>query len=200
LVTVTGGKLTTFRRLAFDALKAAKPFFANPVDFDKKTPVFDVLPEECRLDRSGLPDEVCHRLLGRYGRGAIEMLETAAPCDLAAIPGTHTLWAELPYVAAHEHIRHLSDIMLRRVRIGLLTPEGGKAYLKRIRTLCEPVLPWDKKQWKKEITTYLRLWVQVHALPGWRDKAVAGKKGTILDKWIAAAKRLAGGLLGRRHD
>ena len=63
---------------------------------------------------------------------------------LRDLTGTHTIRAELPYVAQNEQIRHLTDLLLRRVRIGSLTPEGGKAYLKRIRKLCQNVLPWDR--------------------------------------------------------
>ena len=90
--------------------------------------------------------------------------------DLAYIPGTNTLWAELPFVAANERVRHLGDLLLRRVRIGLLTIQGGKAHLKRIRTLCQPVLPWDRRRWKKEIAGYLEQWNRSHALP--RQRAI----------------------------
>jgi glycerol-3-phosphate dehydrogenase len=100
----------------------------------------------------------------------------AAPADLSPIPGTDTLWAELPFVAKTEQIRHLDDLLLRRVRIGLLTPYGGKAYLKRIRKLCRDVLPWDKQRWKKEVKSYLDLWIQSHALPVQRAKIMTERK------------------------
>jgi glycerol-3-phosphate dehydrogenase len=93
------------------------------------------------------------------------MIQAATAQDLAPIPGTHTLWAELPFVAANERVRHLGDLLLRRVRLGLLTPQGGKEHLKRIRTLCQPALPWDNKRWKEEIATYLEQWNRSHALP-----------------------------------
>ncbi|MEJ2220092.1 MAG: hypothetical protein P8X80_04690, partial [Desulfobacterales bacterium] len=35
----------------------------------------------------------------------------------------------------------------------------------RIRTLCQPVLPWSNKRWKEEIAMYLELWHHSHALP-----------------------------------
>jgi hypothetical protein len=71
----------------------------------------------------------------------------------------------LPFVAANEWVRHLSDLLLRRVRIGLLTAQGGKEHLKRIRSLCQPALPWDNKRWKKEIAMYLEHWNRYHGLP-----------------------------------
>jgi hypothetical protein len=51
------------------------------------------------------------------------------------------------------------------VRIGLLTPQGGKEHLKRIRALCQPALTWDNKRWKEEIAMYLEQWNFSHALP-----------------------------------
>lgn len=164
LVTVTGGKLTTFRRLAWDALKAAKPFLPSQKFSDKHKPLFTRPPNQ-PLTSLGLAEAVWRRLYGRYGQGAEAMIQAATAQDLAPIPGTHTLWAELPFVAANERVRHLGDLLLRRVRLGLLTPQGGKEHLKRIRTLCQPALPWDNKRWKEEIATYLEQWNRSHALP-----------------------------------
>ena len=164
LVTVTGGKLTTFRRLAWDALKAARPFLPSEKLPDKQKPIFSRPPDK-PPSRFGLADTVWHRLYGRYGQGAEAMVQAAAPRDLELIPGTHTLWAELPFVAANEWVRHLSDLLLRRVRIGLLTAQGGKEHLKRIRSLCRPALPWDNKRWKEEMAMYLKHWNRYHGLP-----------------------------------
>ena len=64
-----------------------------------------------------------------------------------------------------EQIRHLSDLLLRRVRIGLLMPEGGKAHLDRIQKLCAPELPWDDKRWQEERKAYLDHWHHAHSVP-----------------------------------
>jgi glycerol-3-phosphate dehydrogenase len=164
LVTVTGGKLTTFRRLALDALKAAKSFLPRDKTIDRKAPVFDVVPP-LPIQLYGLSPETWRRLYGRYGSAAGTIVKTAKARDLKIIPGTHTLWAELTHAAQNEQIRHLGDLLLRRVRIGLLTPQGGKAYLRRIRKLCKKVLPWNRRRWKKEINLYLAQWNHAHALP-----------------------------------
>jgi glycerol-3-phosphate dehydrogenase len=164
LITITGGKLTTFRKLALDTLKAAKPFLPPVKLSTDNDPVFSPLPE--MPDRTfGLSRPVWRRLLGRYGAMAQELVRMSAPDLLEPIPGTQTLWAELPFAAKHEQVKHLSDLLLRRVRIGLLTPANGKAYLGRIKKLCRPYLPWSNKQWKKEINLYLEQCRQVHGLP-----------------------------------
>jgi glycerol-3-phosphate dehydrogenase len=185
LVTVTGGKLTTFRRLAMDALKAAKSYLPSGKVLDRKASVFDNVPEMPAQDY-GLSPQTWRRLYGRYGRAADTIVCSSAPEDLAVISGTQTLWAELPYVAAHEQIRHLGDLLLRRVRIGLLTPEGGKAYLKRIHKLCKEVLPWDRRRWKAEIRMYLVQWNHAHALPVRRARIMAKHK-IISFRGLAAA-------------
>jgi glycerol-3-phosphate dehydrogenase len=188
LVTITGGKLTTFRKLAFDALKAAKPFLP-PVELpDADEPGFtqsSMVPEQ----DFGLSPDTWLNLFGRYGESANDLVRTAAPQDLKTIPGTRTLWAELPYVAKNEKVRHLTDLLLRRVRIGLLTPHGGREYLGRVRKLVGPVLPWDRKRWKKEISDYLDQWQHAHSLPGVKTQ-FDGKMKTLYNNVSSGIKKL----------
>lgn len=189
LITVTGGKLTTFRRLVWDAFKAAKPFLPPDSEVHRKDPVFAEklpLPE----NEFGLPPQTWRRLCGRYGRAAYEVVQPADPKDLEIIPGTCTLWAELRYAAERESIRHLGDLLLRRVRIGLLTPEGGKKYLKRIQKICRDVLPWDRRRWKEEIKLYLELWNQAHNLPLRRAEVLAKGKIVSFRTLKAAVSRI----------
>ncbi len=175
LITVTGGKLTTFRRLALDALKAARPYLPALKLPDRRDSVFSPVPEKPERDY-GLSQQTWRRLYGRYGEDADTFVLMAAPEDLTAVPGTYTLWAELPFAAKNEQVRHLDDLLLRRVRIGLLTPYGGKAYLRRIRSLCKDSLSWDKHRWKEEIYRYLDIWIHAHALPAQRAKILAERK------------------------
>ena len=164
LVTITGGKLTTFRRSALEALKAVKPFLGPGKINGPHAPEFSSVPDHPEMDY-GLSLHYWHRLYGRYGKNADELVRSAAPEDLSYIPGTHTLWTELPFAAEHEQVKHLDDLLLRRLRIGLLTPQGGKSYLKRIRKLCKNSLPWNNKRWRKEIKMYLEQWERCYAPP-----------------------------------
>jgi len=175
LVTVTGGKLTTFRRLAWDALKATQPFLPSVKLPDRRDSIFLKVPAKPEKE-CGLSAQAWSRLFGRYGAAANALVQAAASEDLTYISGTYTLWAELPFAAGTGNIRHLDDLMLRRVRIGLLTPYGGKAYLKRIRKLCKKSLPWNRRRWKEEIANYLDLWAQAHALPAQRAKIIEERK------------------------
>jgi len=165
LVTVMGGKLTTFRRMAWDTLKAARESLP-PVRFiGRNDPVFSPVPDGPG-ETFGLPAQTWRRLYGRYGTAADQLVREASAADLTPIPGTLTLWAELPFVARREQVRHLPDLLLRRVRIGLLTPGGGKAYIRRVQKLCESSLPWDRRRWRQEIKNYLELWRRFYSIPG----------------------------------
>ncbi len=165
LVTITGGKLTTFRRLAWDALKAAKPFLDIPKLIGEGDRVFTQVPARKPDNDYGLSPETWKRLYGRYAMEAEVIVKSSPPEDLATIPGTHCIWAELPHAAKNEQVRRLSDLLLRRVRIGMLTREGGKEHLDRVRKLCQPVLPWDDEKWEQEIEAYLDIIKKCYSPP-----------------------------------
>ncbi|KPA17503.1 FAD-dependent glycerol-3-phosphate dehydrogenase [Candidatus Magnetomorum sp. HK-1] len=164
LVTITGGKLTTFRLLAWDALKAVKPFLNSYSSDGKGQAVFTPIDPSI-IKPDSIKSKDWQRLCGRYGNSVKDIILQATENTLTKIPNTKTFWAELPYVAANENIRHLSDLMLRRVRIGLLLKDGGKEYLDKIQTLCSPVLDWNKERWAEEKEKYISLWQQAHGVP-----------------------------------
>ena len=164
LVTVTGGKLTTFRRMAWDTLKVAGSSLPAMETIDKRDPVFSPVPEKPKKSH-GLPKKEWRRLYGRYGAAADDLVGAATADDLKLIPGTTTLWAEVPFVAEREQVRHLSDLLLRRLRIGLLTPRGGREYIERVRQLCGSSLPWNDLRWEDEIAMYYGIWERAHSLP-----------------------------------
>jgi len=163
LVSVTGGKLTTFRKLAWETLMAARPYLPE-FETGRRPPVFEKIPVP-QVTGSPLTAATLGRLYGRYGMAARRLTETAAPDDLERIPGTRSIWAELPHVAAREYVRHLEDILLRRVRLGLLLENGGLDDMARIRKLLRPVLNWDAARWEAEIERYRHLWQRCYAPP-----------------------------------
>jgi glycerol-3-phosphate dehydrogenase len=164
LVTIAGGKLTTYRRVALDALKAVQPYLPKLERLPQDGSGFNQVesaPPVPGVDPSTWPG-TWERLSGRYGKAALTVIADAPAENLACIPGTRTVWAELAYAAGHESVRHLSDLMLRRVRIGLLLEEGGKAHLPRIERLCRPVLGWNKSRWRREVKQYMTHWRRAH--------------------------------------
>ena len=164
LLTVTGGKLTTFRLIAQDAIKAIRHLLPDLPALDTSLPVLD--PVDIRLPDVGMLDEATRRrLLGRYGAHAPALVKAAQPGELELIPGTHTLWAELRWAARGEQVCHLDDLLLRRTRLGLVLPEGGKAILPALQAICTQELGWDEARWGMEQARYLELWQRCYSLP-----------------------------------
>jgi glycerol-3-phosphate dehydrogenase len=163
LMTVTGGKLTTFRLIALDALRAAQPLLGKLPDLDKKQRIFPPLKDIAPVLK-GLKPETAARLLGRYGNRASDLVAAAKPFELENIPGTVTQWAELRFAAQNEAVVHLEDLMLRRTRIALLLENGGKSILPEIRAICQPLLGWDDEKWAREEQDYLETWQQFYGV------------------------------------
>ena len=80
--------------------------------------------------------------------------------ELTSIPGTIYLWAELRQAARQEAVIHLDDLLLRRVRLGLLAPNGGMDLMEHIRAIVQPELGWDDARWQAEEDSYRQLWVK----------------------------------------
>ena len=152
LITLTGGKLTTFRLMAQDALALAAGHVGKPFARDDAAVFMPVSALKARWNAA-----VRHRLAARYGCLAQQLTADAIDADLETIAGTDTLWLELAVAAEHEAVVHLDDLLLRRTRLGILLPRGGLDHLARIRTLCQPHLRWDDAQWSAEVTRYRAL-------------------------------------------
>jgi glycerol-3-phosphate dehydrogenase len=166
LLTVTGGKLTTFRVIALDALNAVREKFPNAPTFSKgKTPVLNEINDSLPDKAHHLNEATRRRLLGRYGADTIALIETAPLDELSYIPNTRILYAELRWAARAEGVVHLDDLLLRRIRLGLLLPRGGINLMPRIRNICQAELGWDDVRWETEEKNYQALWQNHYSLP-----------------------------------
>ncbi len=161
LITVTAGKLTTFRLVAQDALALAAKYVGKAFQSDDArvfSPPSALPPHWSAAVRS--------RLRARYGHRAQELSTHATEADLQTVPGTNTLWLEITIAARHEAIVHLDDLLLRRTRLGLLLPQGALEHLEHIRTLCQPHLAWNAKKWDNEIARYRAIIAAHYQPPG----------------------------------
>lgn len=160
VITLVGGKLTTFRLMAQDALALAAPHVGKAFVRDNARVFTASAPLPTKVSNA-----VQQRLLARYGSLAAQWLKDVDAADLHFVPGTHTLWLELAIAARAEAVVHLDDLLLRRTRLGILLPQGAQEHLPRIRALCEPHLQWGRARWDEEIARYQTL-IQAHyALP-----------------------------------
>ncbi len=164
LLTVTGGKLTIFRLMTLDTLKAMRHLLPDLPPVDSNTRMLDPVAPNLP-DAESLDDDTRRRLLGRYAADAPAMVAAAAPGELEQIPGTDSLWAELRWAARDEGVIHLDDLLLRRVRIGLLLRHGAMPIMDRIRAIVQPELGWDDARWHAEIAAYADVWAQGYSAP-----------------------------------
>ncbi len=162
LLTVTGGKLTTYRTTALQVLTAARKKLPNLPEVGSDSRILDEVHPK---SHPGLTQNQVQRLYGRYGADAEKMLAESSAEDLQPIEGTPYLWAELAWSARREAILHLQDLLLRRLRIGLLRRDGGAALLPRLRSLCQSMLGWDDVRWQREERDYLNVWRAHYAPP-----------------------------------
>ena len=171
LVTVSGGKLTTFRLIALDVLKTCQQVLAfNEADSKElgslNTEVFSNQPPT-NPKFTTLPKPLQQRLQGFYGLQLDALLELAHDDDLAYVTDSNTIWAEIRFAAHYEQVIHLDDLLLRRTRLGLILPDGAMSPLisNRIKQICQQELGWDEQKWQKEVERYQDLWQRYYHLP-----------------------------------
>jgi glycerol-3-phosphate dehydrogenase len=167
LITVSGGKLTTFRLMARDALKMAAKYLGE-IRFEAQRPVLKSLPEQALalLEEKAFRPAQRLRLLGRYGPQAAANFATTSSLERETIESTPFIWAELRQAACCEGVVHLSDLLLRRVRLGLLLPNGGIHLLDQIRKTVQQELGWNNERWAQEAHAYVQLWERAYR-PKW---------------------------------
>ncbi len=187
LVTVSGGKLTTFRLIALDVIQACQAVFALDASTqDNSAQPSPQTSPQTRIQQTDnhddsvfshsvpthpkfatLPQPLQHRLQGYYGRQLDTLLELAGADELVPIADSNTLWAELRFSLRYEQVIHLDDLLLRRARIGLIIPNGAMTppISERIQRLCQQELGWNDAKWQQEAKRYHNLWHRYYHLP-----------------------------------
>ena len=166
LVMIAGGKYTTYRIMAKDAVDAAVR------DLDQK------VPASCTEDvpllgadgyhalwnarpllvaETGLRDLHIEHLLNRYGSLLPELLEMIKSSPALAHPldgAPEYLKIEAVYAASHEGALHLDDILARRTRISIETWDRGVAAAPEVARLVAPILGWRPADVDREVEHY----------------------------------------------
>ena len=124
MLTITGGKLTTWRRMAEQTVDRIVEREGREAPCRTDDIPLGMPPREGDLDTDlELPEGAREQLAFRYGHQAREVLAIAAERKELAqpmLPGHPDLMAEAVVAVRHEQARSLSDILLRRTRLGLL--------------------------------------------------------------------------------
>ena len=97
-------------------------------------------------------------LLGRYSSETDGLFSAAQTGELEHIGKLPNVWAEIRWAARTGGVLHLDDLLLRRVRVGMLLPEGALPQMDRIRTIAQPELGWDDARWNAELAQYKKIY------------------------------------------
>lgn len=145
MLSVIGGKITTYRKLAEDALKLLKPDFPRMQgDWTRTAPLpggeipnadFAGFEQDCAERYDWLDSAVLHRLARTYGTRIHVILHGADHVsDLGPHYGGGLYQKEIDYLIGHEYARSCEDIIWRRTKLGLhLTPDQIEALRARFR-------------------------------------------------------------------
>ncbi|GJJ21965.1 glycerol-3-phosphate dehydrogenase [Mycolicibacterium mageritense] len=166
LTVIAGGKYTTYRVMAKDAVNAAVHGLqrAVPPSCTDRVPLTGAEGYGATFnsrhhlaEQSGLRLSVIEHLLGRYGARINEVLDLIAEQPqlgepLASAP--EYLKAEICYAASHEGALHMDDILTRRTRISIEVPDRGEAAAAEAAELVAPILDWDGDTVAKEVDRY----------------------------------------------
>ncbi|MGI8665858.1 MAG: glycerol-3-phosphate dehydrogenase/oxidase [Jatrophihabitans sp.] len=166
LTVVAGGKYTTYRVMAKDAVDAAVHGLERTVaeSCTQRVPLIGAdgyygayNARQLTAERSGLRVSRIEHLLGRYGTLLGQLLELIADRPDLARPlagAPEYLRVEAYYAASHEGALHLEDILTRRTRISIEVDDRGDAAAAEIAELVAPVLGWTPEQAQLEVEHY----------------------------------------------
>ena len=166
LITVVGGKYTTYRVMARDAVDASARALGRPLPPSPTAALPLVGAAGWRVVANQLPRLAAEfaveaaqldRMLHRYGDELPAVLAPilADPELATPIPGTEGyLPVEFRYAASHEGAVRLADVLARRTRLAIERPDGGAGAAERVAALVGPLLGWDAARQAREAAGY----------------------------------------------
>jgi glycerol-3-phosphate dehydrogenase len=175
MLTITGGKLTTWRRMAKQTVdRLVEREGREAPCHTAEIPLGMEAREEDLAAPEGVGEEAIGQLAFRYGHAARHVLDLAWKDPKLArpiVPGRPDLLAEVVIAARREQARSVADVLLRRTRLGILAaPElRSAAAVRPVAELLGAELGWSRRQVKKEAEA----WIEAAASEG-IDPAAAG--------------------------
>lgn len=167
LFTIAGGKYTTYRLMAKDAVDAVAATLARsvpPCCTDRLPLVGADGVHALRNGRARLAAEAgidaawVDHLLGRYGSTTTALLDLVAdePALGVPVPGAPGyLAAEFVHAARNEGALRLADLLVRRTRVFMETGDGGRAAAPAVAELVADELGWSDRRRHAEVAEYL---------------------------------------------
>lgn len=164
IISVVGGKLTTFRLIAEQVLTASNKYL-NVEPHVLRNCCQQAIFSPLLGANAKKNINISAQLQGSFAEFAPRYLQGAVAKDLQPISYSRHIWAELLWAVKYEQVYHLDDLMLRRTRIGNVLPKGAIDLLPEIQRYCEKYLPWNEQKWQDEIQRYRDIWQQFYGVP-----------------------------------
>ena len=168
LVTIVGGKYTTYRLMAADTIDAAVEVagLSNvPKSPTATVPLVGAAGYAALVNRfpslaraHHLPQAQIERLAFRYGNLLEEVLALGVDRPELVVPREEWggyLPAELLYAVHAEGALTLTDVLVRRTHLAIELPDGGRSVAAEVSALIAPVMGWDEAETDRQVTGYL---------------------------------------------
>jgi glycerol-3-phosphate dehydrogenase len=198
LVRIGGGKYTTYRVMARDAVDAAlgpdeakrRPSATAdlPVVGAASRSVLDGLAHRLALDTE-LPEDQATRLVARHGTEALAVVELGRAMDLLRplVPDRPFLEVEVAWAARNEMALSLDDVLSRRFRLSMELRDRGESIAPRVAELLGAELGWDADRKASEVERYLAGARTEYGVARAGDEAEVGAEGAASVPAVASA-------------
>ncbi len=165
LISVAGGKLTTFRAMGEEVINKAAAKLPKEKRKKLKPSKTKNMPlrkddfkaaqlEKTLCEKFNLAAAPAKHLIRNYGADSLEIINSASPDERETIGKSHFVYAEIPWAIKHESAANLLDILERRMRLAILTTDQGLPNLDKIVAVAGKAAGWDKERMEQEKKSY----------------------------------------------
>jgi glycerol-3-phosphate dehydrogenase len=174
VIGITGGKLTTWRRMAKDAVDRV----AEDLEISQKCKTQHIrlgsndvnalrLAVARRAQKLGIKEDVVQNLVRCYGDRALDVLDVAADHDARGrvVRGRAPIEAEALYCARAEMVVELGDFLARRTRLALTDPAAGVGVSSTAASILAGELAWSGDRTQSQVTRHRQLIERERGVP-----------------------------------
>ncbi len=175
LITVRGGKYTTYRKIAADAVDVVLGARAKSTPSVTRTLALVGAPSadaasptaSARADQPLADPGLAAALRSRYGTETDALLALGVERGLLGRlhPDTDHVEVEVAWAVEHELALSLDDILARRLRLAMETRDHGSSVAPRVAQIVGPALGWDEARCEAEVQTYTASSAVEYAVP-----------------------------------
>ncbi|HEV8381237.1 MAG TPA: glycerol-3-phosphate dehydrogenase [Gemmatimonadales bacterium] len=172
LISIVGGKLTTYRVMARDVVDRVatrlreldgRPLAGRPPTDEQALPGgetadLEVLVEAARA--RGASEPVARHLVANYGSEAaalLNLVDRERSLGAPIVPGRPEIWAEINYAVEREMAVRVQDVLVRRLHLFYEIPDHAQSVVTGVCTRMKQLLGWDDAREAEELRDYFQL-------------------------------------------